>query len=520
MTPFTRCRSFSGGSTVVDSNPPVLTLYDTMYIPFGDPRSRAGIFDHGQKLILQSWYFRGAIPSEEDRNIWTPYSLKEMSLVVEDSDCVYGGWLHEHYGHFILSSLSRFWNHRLINPSTKVVVHSLKPLEHWFKQAWFIAIIDALGIDRSQLLRLDQPTRFRSLILAGPAFQEECFAHKVFARSMNDLGKRITAESKIADLDNTPVYFSKVRLDSGVQKIYNESDICDILERNGVRIVFPEAMSLLEQVTLWYSERTFISFMGSSLYTSIFAPGKDILNISPTSTIPSSYSLIDTINEARTIYLSLNTNIVNNMGAGNGFHTNFRITDPAKVGECILRIVDMKERARANAAHVPVWPRNGFWRPNDTDKSENGLVNLALRCIGNQSSVHPWTTREAGETTNGSLSGDFNFHTELEFGAWWEVDLLQEAYIHRIRVFNRSDDQQDQCSRFLITVRDYDGLTVASHRQDNPISFGGVDADPFVWILSSPVMGRIVRIEILTKGYLHLEQVEVLGTMTQTGMAD
>jgi hypothetical protein len=112
---------------------------------------------------------------------------------------------------------------------------------------------------------------------------------------------------------------------------------------------------------------------------------------------------------------------------------------------------------------------------------------------------------------NGIKNGAFSFHTLLEDGPWWQVDLGSACSIDEVRVFNRLDFARRAESLSVLCSADgrtwnllHDGSTTRS-------SFGGVDGSPLVCIASPRPVARFVRLELNERQVLHLDEVEVYG---------
>jgi predicted SAM-dependent methyltransferase len=146
--------------------------------------------------------------------------------------------------------------------------------------------------------------------------------------------------------------------------------------------------------------------------------------------------------------------------------------------------------------------------------------NLSLGKHATQSSVCPWsleTTPEsdARRVVSGRFTGSYNCHTDLDLPAWWRVDLEETHRINEVRIYNRASPNMFILARmnhFEIQVSDDDEKWRTVFRKEtNALVRGPTRDGPFVWSPSEEVRGRFVRIQLLNRQYLHLEQVEIFG---------
>lgn len=147
-----------------------------------------------------------------------------------------------------------------------------------------------------------------------------------------------------------------------------------------------------------------------------------------------------------------------------------------------------------------------------------GLENIALGKTASQSSTSAWShvrdiVNDSAGGVDGKADGSFGYHTDFEESPWWSVDLASPATIREIRLFNRLDDEgiARRASRIAIDIGfETENLTEV-FRRETDVPFGGVDGNPLIFKPSIPIFGRYVRIRLLTRNYLHLDQVEVYG---------
>ena len=142
-----------------------------------------------------------------------------------------------------------------------------------------------------------------------------------------------------------------------------------------------------------------------------------------------------------------------------------------------------------------------------------------------QSSLSPWSNgatleEDASGAVDGRKTGHHRFHTAYESQPWWMVDLAAMSFITEIHIFNRLFPQETQAraARLKIEVGANPESLVEVYRKDDDEVFGGADGKPLVWRAGRPITGRYLRIGLLGAGSLHLDQVEVFGTVAAEDM--
>ncbi len=252
----------------------------------------------------------------------------------------YGGKIHPHYGHFLLSTFSRFWP--LIKygkPKCKILMHEETEPAHWFSFPHVAYCFAKLGLAPADFVKFDYPVRIERLVVAHPSFEEEHFAHAAFARLGNAIGRLALRDIEIQD-NPRPVYLSKSRLKSGVWRFVNEAELAANLSRHGVDVVFPEQLSLDAQIGLFSERRVLIGSMASFFHTSIFSSTRPILiGINHQRSALSNYTLSDAVNGIDGRYFYPHDG-VRYAEPGSGFSMNCHIENPVGVAEDIMRCLD------------------------------------------------------------------------------------------------------------------------------------------------------------------------------------
>ncbi len=141
---------------------------------------------------------------------------------------------------------------------------------------------------------------------------------------------------------------------------------------------------------------------------------------------------------------------------------------------------------------------------------------------GSASQSSYWHCSRPGEASN-ALSEqpivDFAFHTDLEDGPWWEVDLGTSLPIEAVVVHNRITGHRERARTLRIDLAEEPGRWVLLHAGYS--SFGcGQDGNPFELRIGSELRARYIRVSLMERQYLHLSKIEILVRGELVALAD
>ncbi|GCE82243.1 glycosyltransferase family 2 protein [Komagataeibacter diospyri] len=139
----------------------------------------------------------------------------------------------------------------------------------------------------------------------------------------------------------------------------------------------------------------------------------------------------------------------------------------------------------------------------------------------NQSSVSDWSIgndprTDAGNAVNGNVNGTVKFHTDLENNPWWQIDLIDKYFINDIVIYNIIDATSERCKNIRILYSDNGkDFHVAFEKMDN-IPVGSLITTPLH--ISTSFFARYIRIILMERNFLHLDQVEIYGSIVHEQM--
>jgi capsular polysaccharide biosynthesis protein len=329
--------------------PAVRTIEDVLYLPHSAARGQpSALFDAARRFIPESVDYRGpgASPSWQ-RTDWPLDLPADVPLAPEETYLFLGG-AHLHYGHFLVTTLPRFWPLLQGRPAAPILCYAPAHESLWQPYHFALDILARLGLEVRDIHAFEAPMRLRRAIVPAPAFQEEGFAHTVFRDLCREIGAGCYAPDEV-DADERPAYLAKTRLAGGVRRFANEEAVTEILAREGVEILHPEAMSFSEQVRFFARRRMVAGSLGSALHTALFAPpGRRVVALSPGPAINPTFLLVDALCGNSVAYLHQPGTAETEPGT---FGSQQALTDPSAAAEGLLRRME-------RMATAPV-PRRG-----------------------------------------------------------------------------------------------------------------------------------------------------------------
>lgn len=216
-----------------------------------------------------------------DRNILSGYEPAATPQYLAESVVYAGGSGSLHFGHFLTETLSRLWWFVANRGSSLRVVFNTQgfTVDHHLMQ-----FIRMLGIPDDQVLFLDQPTQFESVIIPDQAFFLGSGDYHLDAmRLIFD-----TIRDSVSPGTTKKLYLTRTGFQGRAGRLQeiNERLFEDFYREQGFEIVAPETLSLPEQISLVAGASQLATTSGTLSHLVLFSPNdvaQDILLRNPRS---------------------------------------------------------------------------------------------------------------------------------------------------------------------------------------------------------------------------------------------
>jgi capsular polysaccharide biosynthesis protein len=261
----------------IDGAPDMQVHTNAVYYPKRinyDPNQ--GIYTQTGYLVQEAALYANWPPQRKGHRDWISDHHRQLPTIDE---AIYIGHADLHYGHTITEFMPRLWAVAAIQrPGTKLLIHSFYSTEKLLSVTWFREIITSCELDIAALVKFDEPTRIKRLVVPGPAFCENTFVFSAFNKYARTIGDKLVAatDRRATEL----IYVSRERHPDAARRYEQERVVTQILRERGFRIAFPEEMSFTEQVALFRHGNVVVGTLGSSFHTGVFGRNAKVISIS------------------------------------------------------------------------------------------------------------------------------------------------------------------------------------------------------------------------------------------------
>ena len=252
------------GSVRVLQTPPVLLERVSVYFVPGS----VSLYDcEGQRIGESCLRRRPGLHLPGPEQIAVPQSCRTIH-----EPMLYLAWVQDHWGHFLTEGISRLWA-RHVHPETRDLRCFTTlgyPLARQVRD-----YLDLLGLRGERFTHFNETVRIDTCFVPAASFTDRA---AVFSDHLQP-SREVAVLSGVARgqaASSQPVYLSRSQLGFG-RKTRREAELEQALSDRGVLIVYPEQLSLGQQIALFNTHQVFIGTWGSAFHGMSLALAPDRL---------------------------------------------------------------------------------------------------------------------------------------------------------------------------------------------------------------------------------------------------
>ena len=224
-----------------------------------------GVFDESFKFVKSSRQTR------KNNGQFVP-KFNHDNIPYIDEDAVFVGNVFPQFGHFLLEHMNRAY--ALLNrkyKNMKLVLINNMDVQN--VPQYMYQLLELLGAKHENIIILNETTRFRNVYVPTQAFNIPVYSSKEFGKIYDKIAD-VVPDTKVYE----KIYVSRTALKT--RRTYGEGVVQKIFEKNGYKIIYPETMSLSEQISLVKNCKYLAGCAGTALHLALFMkPGGTVIQI-------------------------------------------------------------------------------------------------------------------------------------------------------------------------------------------------------------------------------------------------
>ena len=220
-----------------------------------------GVCDINFKLI--AGYSRN--PNKHNPFMEVVRSYDVDTFEASDESVIYGGIIYYHFGHFLIDSFSRLW----FAAKNKDLKHryAFVTVGNFELELYHINLLNLIGINKERILIVEKPTKFKEVIIP----KQSWYTAGIFNPELFKLTWE-TISDGISPGPHKKIYLSRSKFYK--KNLLNEAYFEDFFKKRGFEIVYPEQLSIEEQVSYISGADEIACTYGTLAHLAVFAKQK------------------------------------------------------------------------------------------------------------------------------------------------------------------------------------------------------------------------------------------------------
>lgn len=200
------------------------------------------------------------------------YSFNDRDIDYLNEPVVFIGIVPNHWGHFLIDTVSRFW------PFLQEKYRQYKvAFCGWGWQESkiggnFLKAFELMGISEDKLLFVDHPVKVTKIIIPEATMEFGATWNKTYRETVEYLAEQALKAETCSKLQKyEKIYFTRTKFLKSKLNEIGEKEIETLFASAGFHVMSPEKMSLVEQIFYIRNCRVMASMSGTIPHNSVFA---------------------------------------------------------------------------------------------------------------------------------------------------------------------------------------------------------------------------------------------------------
>ena len=195
------------------------------------------------------------------------YSCDDLDYI--DEKVIYLGPYKEQWGHFITSVISRLWYYSQNPQEDLKIAYPAGEYSFVGKEIHgnYLGLLELIGFPKDKIIRVERPTRFRTVIVAERSHVPETY----YTKEYRNLYEFVKAKVELNSPVYQKIYFTRCGNETLDSHDFGENNLREIFEKNGFHVIEPSQYSAKEQIWIIKNADVIATVSGSLTHNLVFA---------------------------------------------------------------------------------------------------------------------------------------------------------------------------------------------------------------------------------------------------------
>ena len=203
------------------------------------------------------------VSGDRDQNLGSRSNIEKITTANIEKihkKAVYLGACHNHWGHFLIEGLSRIW---AVLETDKYKDYELCYILRGSTVflPYMQEVFHLLGIDSDKIKIIEHPTQYDEVVVPQISSKLDSFWTDEYVTTINKI------KSNVVPINGGKYYLTRTAY---LDNIIGETDLEDIFRKNGYKIVSPERLSVIEQISIFSGADEIVSISGTTAHNMMF----------------------------------------------------------------------------------------------------------------------------------------------------------------------------------------------------------------------------------------------------------
>lgn len=227
----------------------------------------------------------------------------DKNIEYVDEEVIYFNYFIHQWGHFLIDDISRLWIILEKKYKNHKIVYTCKKDDNISGN--YLELLKLIGVDENQLIKIEKPTKFKNVIIADSSL----YPGKNYNKYYKKIIEKILSNIEKPKIVYEKVYLSRKHMKTNTRikfkKELGEHDIENFFNKNNYISVFPEELSLIQQLQIYKYSKEIVATSGSLAHNVVFCKNKFYI-INKSATINFHQPLLNQISDADIYYIDAN----------------------------------------------------------------------------------------------------------------------------------------------------------------------------------------------------------------------